>query len=111
MYTNSRGQLEVNENFQTKVPHIYAVGDVIGFPSLASAAYSQGRSAATHFVEGKLDHTPTKSIPTGIYTSPEISSLGLTERELTEAKIPYEVGHSQFKSLARARSSAKRWGC
>lgn len=107
---NSRGQLEVNENFQTKAPHIYAVGDVIGFPSLASAAYSQGRSAATHFVEGKLDHTPTKSIPTGIYTSPEISSLGFTERELTEAKIPYEVGHSQFKSLARAQITGQTVG-
>src|SRR5262249_52035035 len=107
---NKRGQLEVNEFFQTKVPHVYAVGDVIGFPSLASAAYSQGRSAATHFVEGKLDHAPTKSIPTGIYTSPEISSLGFTERELTEAKIPYEVGHSQFKSLARAQITGQTVG-
>ena len=107
---NSRGQIEVNEFFQTKVPHVYAVGDVIGFPSLASAAYSQGRSAATHFCDGMLDHMPTKSIPTGIYTSPEISSLGLTERELTEAKIPYEVGHSQFKSLARAQITGQTAG-
>ena len=107
---NSRGQIEVNESFQTKVPHIYAVGDVIGFPSLASAAYSQGRTAATHFIEGKVDHAPTKFIPTGIYTSPEISSLGLTERELTEAKIPYEVGHSQFKSLARAQITGQTVG-
>jgi NAD(P) transhydrogenase len=100
---NSRGQIVVNESFQTVAPHVYAVGDVIGFPALASAAYSQGRSAAVHFCEGKLDHAPTKLIPTGIYTSPEISSLGQTERELTAAKIPYEVGHSQFKSLARAQ--------
>jgi NAD(P) transhydrogenase len=107
---NSRGQLDVNEFFQTTVPHIYAVGDVIGFPALASAAYSQGRSASTHFCEGKLDHAPTKSIPTGIYTSPEISSLGRTERELTEAKIPYEVGHSQFKSLARAQITGQTVG-
>lgn len=98
-----RGQIVVNENYQTVVPHIYAVGDVIGFPALASAAYSQGRSASTHFCEGHLDHGPTKFIPTGIYTSPEISSLGATERELTDAKVPYEVGHSQFKSLARAQ--------
>lgn len=100
---NARGQLDVNEHFQTSQPHVYAVGDVIGFPALASAAYSQGRSAATHFVTGKLDHDSTRSIPTGIYTSPEISSVGATERELTEAKVPYEVGHSQFKSLARAQ--------
>lgn len=98
-----RGQVVVNENYQTVVPHIYAVGDVIGFPALASAAYSQGRSASTHFCEGHLDHGPSKLIPTGIYTSPEISSLGATERELTDAKVPYEVGHSQFKSLARAQ--------
>ncbi|MCE9607564.1 MAG: Si-specific NAD(P)(+) transhydrogenase [Planctomycetia bacterium] len=107
---NSRGQIEVNEFFQTKVPHVYAVGDVIGFPSLASAAYSQGRSAATHFCDGMLDHMPTKFIPAGIYTSPEISSLGLTERELTEAKVPYEVGHSQFKSLARAQITGQTAG-
>ena len=100
---NSRGQLDVNECFQTALPHVYAVGDVIGFPALASAAYSQGRSAAIHLCDGKLDQAPTKFIPTGIYTSPEISSLGLTERELTAARIPYEVGHSQFKSLARAQ--------
>lgn len=100
---NSRGQIVVNENFQTVAPHVYAVGDVIGFPALASAAYSQGRSAACHFCDGKIDHAATKLIPTGIYTSPEISSLGQTERELTTAKIPYEVGHSQFKSLARAQ--------
>jgi NAD(P) transhydrogenase len=107
---DKRGQLAVNENFQTTVPHVYAVGDVIGFPALASAAYSQGRSASTHFCEGKVDHVPTKSIPTGIYTSPEISSLGSTEDELTQAKIPYEVGHSQFKSLARAQITGQTTG-
>jgi NAD(P) transhydrogenase len=100
---DARGQIAVSETFQTTVPHVYAVGDVIGFPALASAAYSQGRTAATHFCEGDVDHAPVKLIPTGIYTSPEISSLGATERELTAAKIPYEVGHSQFKSLARAQ--------
>jgi NAD(P) transhydrogenase len=107
---NSRGQLEVNDNFQTTQPHVYAVGDVIGFPALASAAYSQGRSAATHYCDGCVDHAPTKLIPTGIYTSPEISSLGQTERELTEAKVPYEVGHSQFKSLARAQITGQTTG-
>jgi NAD(P) transhydrogenase len=107
---DKRGQLAVNEDFQTAVPHVYAVGDVIGFPALASAAYSQGRSAATHFCEGKLDHAASKLIPTGIYTSPEISSLGQTEAELTSAKIPYEVGHSQFKSLARAQITGQTVG-
>jgi NAD(P) transhydrogenase len=100
---NRRGQVEVNENFQTSSPHIYAVGDVIGFPALASAAYSQGRAAAMHCCEGKLPASAAKLVPTGIYTSPEISSLGANERELTEQKVPYEVGHSQFKSMARAQ--------
>ncbi|MEM7811695.1 MAG: Si-specific NAD(P)(+) transhydrogenase [Planctomycetota bacterium] len=100
---NKRGQVEVDENLQTAVPHVYAVGDVIGPPSLASAAYVQGRYAANHLIHGISDKSLLKDIPTGIYTSPEISSLGKTERELTEAQIPYEVGHSMFKSLARAQ--------
>ncbi|MBA3314480.1 MAG: Si-specific NAD(P)(+) transhydrogenase [Planctomycetota bacterium] len=100
---NSRGLVEVNENLQTKIPHIYAVGDVIGPPSLASAAYVQGRYAALHWIRGVTDRTLLRDIPAGIYTSPEISCLGKTERELTEAGIPYEVGHSMFKSLARAQ--------
>lgn len=100
---NSRGQLDVDENFQTATPHVYAVGDVIGYPALASAAYTQGRSAVLHMLgEAKNVNRPA-DIPTGIYTSPEISSIGKTERELTEEKVPYEVGHSHFKSLARAQ--------
>ena len=100
---NKRGQLEVDENLRTKRPHVYAVGDVIGYPSLASAAYVQGRYAAMHLIEGKEDRTALRDIPTGIYTSPEISSVGKTERELTEANVPYEVGQSSFKHLARAQ--------
>lgn len=107
---NSREQLEVNENYQTKQPHIYAVGDIIGYPSLASAAYDQGRFAATHIVEGKCDFKLVHNIPTGIYTSPEISSIGKTEKELTDAKIPYEVGHALFKSLARAQITGRTVG-
>ncbi|MCS6850254.1 MAG: Si-specific NAD(P)(+) transhydrogenase [Gemmataceae bacterium] len=99
---NQRGQLEVNEHFQTALPHIYAVGDVIGFPSLASAAYVQGRYAASHIVSGRCEASAVRMIPTGIYTSPEISSIGRTERELTAAKVPYEIGHAFFKHLARA---------
>lgn len=107
---NSRGQLDVNENFQTSLPHIYAVGDVIGWPALASAAYTQGRNAIRHLL-GKAENVNRPSdIPTGIYTSPEISSIGKTERELTEEKVPYEVGHSHFKNLARAQIMGKAVG-
>jgi NAD(P) transhydrogenase len=100
---NHRGQLDVNENFQTSQPHVYAVGDVIGVPALASAAYIQGRYAARHLGEDGSEKFRIADIPTGIYTSPEISSIGKTERELTEECVPYEVGHSMFKNLARAQ--------
>jgi NAD(P) transhydrogenase len=100
---DGRGQLTVNDRFQTSVPHVYAVGDVIGIPSLASAAYGQGRHAARHIDDPDCEVFRDQDIPTGIYTSPEISSLGKTERELTEARVPYEVGHSMFKNLARAQ--------
>jgi NAD(P) transhydrogenase len=106
---DSRGNLLVNENFQTAVPHIYAVGDIIGFPALASAAYMQGRAAATHILAGRCDQL-ARDIPTGIYTSPEISSLGKTERQLTDERVPYEVGRAQFKSLARAQITGQTVG-
>ncbi len=108
---NSRGQILVDDQFQTSLEHVYAVGDVIGFPSLASAAYTQGRAAAMHLLGTKDGNLRIHDIPTGIYTSPEISSVGKTERQLTEECQPYEVGHSLFRSLARARSSAKRPAC
>ncbi|MFK7819876.1 MAG: Si-specific NAD(P)(+) transhydrogenase [Planctomycetaceae bacterium] len=108
--TNSRFQLEVNENFQTSIPHIYAVGDIIGFPSLASAAYVQGRYAGMHIVKGEADRAMVESIPTGIYTSPEISSVGKTERQLTEEQVPYEVGMAHFRSLARAQITGRPVG-
>ena len=98
-----RGQIEVNENYQTTLAHVYAVGDVIGLPGLASARYDQGRFVGVHITEGRCDSTLVEHIPTGIYTSPEISSVGATERELTEACIPYEVGRAMFKSIARAQ--------
>ncbi|KAA1259989.1 Soluble pyridine nucleotide transhydrogenase [Rubripirellula obstinata] len=107
---NSRGQIEVDEHFQSAVHHIYAVGDVIGVPSLASAAYTQGRAAGMHIL-GKVDgNLRLYDIPTGIYTSPEISSVGKTERELTAACVPYEVGQAQFKSLARAQITGQTTG-
>lgn len=107
---NSRGQVPVNADYQTELPHIYAVGDIVGYPSLASAAYDQGRFAAIHLLEGHCDHRLVEYIPTGIYTSPEISSVGRTERELTDARIPYEVGHSWFKNLARAQITGRTVG-
>lgn len=107
---NNRGQLEVDDQFQTALEHIYAVGDVIGYPSLASAAYTQGRAAAMHIQGAKDGNLRLNDIPTGIYTSPEISSVGKTERELTAARIPYEIGFSQFKSLARAQITGETTG-
>ncbi|RUO80210.1 Si-specific NAD(P)(+) transhydrogenase [Idiomarina tyrosinivorans] len=108
---NHRGQLEVDHNYRTSVDNIYAVGDIIGYPSLASAAYDQGRICATAMLSGDCDKALISDIPTGIYTIPEISSVGKTEEELTEQKIPYEVGRAQFKHLARAQIAGTEVGC
>jgi len=110
LQANSRGLLTVNEHFQTGQGHIYAVGDVIGYPSLASAAYTQGRTAAMHILGEADEGLRSYDIPTGIYTSPEISSVGKTERELTAARVPYEVGQAQFRSLARAQITGSTVG-
>ncbi|MFQ5487418.1 MAG: Si-specific NAD(P)(+) transhydrogenase, partial [Gammaproteobacteria bacterium] len=107
---NSRGAIVVNENYQSNHPHIYAVGDVVGRPNLASAAYDQGRFAATHLVQGACEYRLVENIPTGIYTLPEISSIGKTERELTAEKVPYEMGHSLFRHLARAQIAGRTTG-
>ena len=108
---DSRGYLSVNDCFQTEVENVFAVGDVIGFPSLASAAYTQGRAAAKGILGEKGPECERlKEIPSGIYTSPEISCIGKTEEQLTEEKVPYEVGNSQFKNLARAQILGQRVG-
>jgi len=107
---NSRGQIPVNENFQTPQPHIYSVGDVVGPPALASASYDQGRFVGQLIARGEVDYSLIKEVPAGIYTSPEISSVGRTERELTEQNIPYEVGRAEFKSLARAQIAGRNVG-
>lgn len=107
---DKRGHIAVNGHYQTVQPHIYAVGDVIGFPSLASAAYDQGRFAAEFLVKGCCVEHLVEYIPTGIYTSPEISSVGRNERELTAARVPYEVGMAHFKSLARAQITGQQVG-
>jgi NAD(P) transhydrogenase len=108
--TDERGSIVVNENYQTALDHVYAVGDVVGFPNLASAAYDQGRFASTHLVTGVCDTHLIEHMPTGIYTIPEISSVGLNEKELTKQKIPYEVGHAFFRHLARAQITGRTQG-
>ncbi len=101
---DKRGYLEVNACYQTKIENIFAVGDVVGFPSLASAAYTQGRAAGKRILgEPEEQCLLGSEIPAGIYTTPEISCIGKTEEQLTEEKIPYEVGISNFKHLARAQ--------
>lgn len=107
---NSRGQIAVDSHYQTAVPNIYAVGDVIGPPALASAGYVQGQFAVQHLIGGLDGPQRLDLIPSGIYTLPEISSVGQTERQLREAKIPYEVGYAQFKSLARAQMTHETSG-
>lgn len=108
--TDTRGSIPVNQFYQSSVPNIYAVGDITGYPSLASAAYDQGRFAARHLTLGECRTLNIEDIPTGIYTIPEISSIGTNERELTEKKIPYEVGHSFFRHLARAQITGRTTG-
>jgi NAD(P) transhydrogenase len=104
-----RGLLKVNRHYQTAIPHIYAAGDVIGWPSLAGAAYDQGRFAAAHMCQTEDDGC-VEEVAHGIYTIPEISYVGRTERELTSERIPYEVGRAYFKNIARAQISGEETG-
>lgn len=106
---NDRGQVKVDEFYRTEVPHVYAAGDVIGWPSLASAAYDQGRSVGSAITVPDSFYY-VENVPTGIYTIPEISSVGKNEKELTEAKVPYEVGQAYFKTLARAQITGEKVG-
>jgi NAD(P) transhydrogenase len=99
---DNRGRVAVNDFFQTAVPHIYAAGDVIGFPALASTSMEQGRLASCHMF-GAYCHSRKEAIPFGIYTIPEISMVGKTEEELTAAKVPYEIGVSRFEELAKGQ--------
>jgi len=99
---DKRGRVVVDEHYRTAVEHIYAVGDVIGFPSLASASFEQGRLAAAHAFG--MDTRPMRELlPIGIYTIPEISFAGKTEEELTAKEIPYEIGISRYRELARGQ--------
>jgi NAD(P) transhydrogenase len=99
---DERGRLKVNENFQTAVPHIYAVGDVIGFPALASTSMQQGRHAACHAFSLACE-TSTLLLPYGIYTIPEISLVGRNEEELTRDGVPYESGIARYREIARGQ--------
>jgi NAD(P) transhydrogenase len=99
---DNRGRLTVTDEYQTKVPHVYAVGDVIGFPSLASTSMEQGRLATCHAFGVEANSVP-ELFPYGIYTIPEISMVGRTERELTELGVPYEVGKANYKEIARGQ--------
>jgi NAD(P) transhydrogenase len=96
-----RGKVIVNAEYQTTVPHIYAAGDVIGFPALASTSMEQGRLASCHMF-GAPSQNMSALFPYGIYTIPEISMVGQTEEKLTEAKVPYEVGMAKYKELAKS---------
>ena len=99
---DDRGRIAVNGNYCTTQPHIYAVGDVIGFPSLASVSMEQGRIAAGHALGLELQSNP-KNYPYGIYTIPEISFIGRTEEQLTEDDVPYEVGLAYYREIARGQ--------
>ena len=106
---DNRGRIKVNEHFVTEVPHIYAVGDVIGFPALASTSMEQGRLAAYHACEEPV-HAMHELQPIGIYTLPEISFVGRTEDELTDQLIPFEVGISRYRELARGQITGDSHG-
>jgi NAD(P) transhydrogenase len=98
----ARGLLQVDERFRTAVPHIYAAGDVIGFPSLASTSMEQGRLAACDAF-GRQTHTFPEHFPFGIYAVPEISMVGKTEQELSKDGVPYEVGTARLRETARGQ--------
>ncbi|MBX7144259.1 MAG: Si-specific NAD(P)(+) transhydrogenase [Oligoflexia bacterium] len=97
---DERGKITVNENYQTEVSHVYAAGDVIGFPALASTSAAQGRLASAH-IFGIKEKGMDVPLPYGIYSIPEISYVGYTEQELTQQEIPYETGIARYKEIAR----------
>ena len=99
----------MDESYRTTVPHIYAVGDVIGFPALASTSMEQGRMAAYHACDEPV-HALMELQPIGIYTIPEISFVGKSEDDLTRDKIPFEVGISRYRELARGQIIGDSYG-
>ena len=99
---DERGRIPVDSEFRTRQPNIYAAGDVIGFPSLASVSMEQGRLAAAHAL-GLPVHSNSAVYPYGIYTIPEISFIGKTEEQLTDEDVPYEVGVAYYREIARGQ--------
>lgn len=106
---DNRGRIFVDDNYQTKVEHIYAVGDVIGFPALAATSMDQGRLAAYHAF-GEPSKGVTELQPIGIYSIPEVSYVGATEVDLTKDSVPYEVGVSRYRELARGQIAGDSYG-
>ncbi len=100
---DSRGRIPVDKDFRTKQPNIFAVGDVIGFPSLASVSMEQGRIAVARMFNDDSVHTNPSVYPYGIYTIPEISFIGKTEEQLTDEDVPYEVGVAYYREIARGQ--------
>jgi NAD(P) transhydrogenase len=109
LQADKRGRITVDEFFRTTVPHIYAVGDVIGFPALAATSMEQGRLAAHHAC-GEPVHTAHLLQPIGIYSVPEISFIGKTEDQLTQECVPFEVGVSRYRELARGQIIGDSYG-
>jgi NAD(P) transhydrogenase len=106
---DKRGQIRVGPDYRTDIAHIYAAGDVIGWPALAATSMEQGRLAAAHAF-GVESASMSEVLPIGIYTIPEISYVGRTEEELSEAAIPYEVGVSRYRELARGQILGDTYG-
>ncbi len=106
---DGRGRIFVDDNYQTKVDHIYAVGDVIGFPALAATSMDQGRLASYHAF-GEPSKGMTELQPIGIYSIPEVSYVGATEVDLTKDSVPYEVGVSRYRELARGQIAGDSYG-
>jgi NAD(P) transhydrogenase len=96
------GWITVNSHYQTSVPHIFAVGDLIGRPALASTGMEQGRAAVLHAFGGE-QHVSADNLPMAVYTIPEISYVGKTEKEIQKENIPYIVGRAYFKDSARGQ--------
>jgi NAD(P) transhydrogenase len=102
LMADNRGRLKVNEFYQTSVPHIYAAGDVVGFPALASTSMEQGRLASCHMFH-QIAEAASPLFPYGIYTIPEISMVGQSEQTLTQQNVPYEVGLARYREIARGQ--------
>ena len=107
---DDRGRLKVDDQFRTPVPHIFAAGDVIGYPGLAATSSEQGRIAACHAL-GVPAKPMATHFPVGIYAIPEISMAGAPEHELTQAEDPYEVGIARYREIARGQIVGDEAAC